>query len=74
MNKVDKLISDINKIPEDSLGKYKKLLNNKIKVRLNLAKTFFNNYNKICKNMLEMSMDTGDGVVEYSVLSLKNFG
>lgn len=74
MNKVDKLISDINKIPEDSLGKYKKLLNNKIKVRLNLAKTFFNNYNKICKNMLEMSMDTGDGVVLYSVLSLKHFG
>lgn len=74
MNAVDKLINDLNKIPEGSLGKYQKLLNNKVKVRLNLAKTFFNNYNKICKNMLEMMMDTGDGVVEYSVLSLKNFG
>lgn len=74
MNAVDKLINDLNKIPDESLGKYKKLLNNKVKVRLNMAKTFFNNYNKICKNVLEMMMDTGDGCVEYSVLSLKNFG
>jgi len=73
MNTVDKLISDLDKIPEGSLGKYQKLLNNKVKVRLNLAKTFFNNYNKICKNILEMTMDSGDGVVEYSVLSLKHF-
>ena len=74
LNKVDKLINDINKIPEENFGKYKKLLNNKVKVRLNLAKTFFNNYNKICKNVLEMTMDCADGVVDYSVLSLKNFG
>lgn len=74
LNKVDKLINDINKIPEENLGKYKKLLNNKVKVRLNMAKTFFNNYNKICKNVLEMMMDCADGVVEYSVLSLKHFG
>ena len=74
LNKVDKLINDINKIPEENFGKYKKLLNNKVKVRLNLAKTFFNNYNKICKNVLEMTMDCADGVVDYSVLSLKHFG
>lgn len=74
LNKVDKLINDINKVPEENFGKYKKLLNNKVKVRLNMAKTFFNNYNKICKNVLEMAMDTADGAVEYSVLSLKHFG
>ena len=74
LNKVDKLINDINKVPEENFGKYKKLLNNKVKVRLNMAKTFFNNYNKICKNVLEMAMDSADGVVEYSVLSLKHFG
>lgn len=74
MNSVDKLIVDLNKIPEESMGKYKKLLNNKVKIRLNMVKTFFNNYNRVCKNILEMMMDTGDGCIEYSVLSLKHFG
>ncbi len=74
LNKVDKLINDINKAPEENFGKYKKLLNNKVKVRLNMAKTFFNNYNKICENVLEMAMDTADGAVECSVMSLKHFG
>jgi hypothetical protein len=74
LNKVDKIINDINKVPEENLGKYKKVLNNKVKKRLNMAKTFFNNYNKICKNVLEMALDSADGVVYYSVLSLKHFG
>lgn len=74
LNKVDTLINDIDKIPEENFGKYKKLLNNKVKVRLNLAKTFFNNYNKICKNVFEMMMDSADGIIDYSVLSLKHFG
>lgn len=74
LNKVDKIINDINKVPEENLGKYKKVLNNKVKKRLNMAKTFFNNYNKICKNVLEMALDSADGVVDYSVLSLKHFG
>lgn len=74
LNKVDKLINDIDKIPEENFGKYKKLLNNKVKVRLNLAKTFFNNYNKVSMNVFEMMMDAADGVIDYSVLSLKHFG
>ena len=74
LNDVDKLISDLDKTDDAKLGKYKKLLNNKVKVRLNLVKTFFNNYNKVCKNILEMALDTGDGIVEYTVLSLKYFG
>ena len=74
LNKVDKLMNDISKLDDAELGKYKKLLNNKIKVKLNLAKTFFNNYNKICKNMLEMTLDCGDGVCDYATLSLKHFG
>lgn len=74
LNTVDKLINDIDKMPDESMGKYKKLLNNKIRVKLNLSKTFFNNYNKVCKNILDMSLDAADGVIEYSVLSLKHFG
>lgn len=75
LNTVDKLIGDLDKIGEDpNMGKYKKVLQNKVKVRLNLVKTFFNNYNKVCKNFFELSAEVCDGVVEYSVLSLKNFG
>lgn len=75
INTVDKLIGDLDKISEDpNMGKYKKVLQNKVKVRLNLVKTFFNNYNKVCKNFFELSVDVCEGVVEYSVLSLKNYG
>ena len=75
LNSVDKLINDLDKIGEDpTLGKYKKVLQNKVKVRLNLVKTFFNNYNKVCKNIFELSAEACDGVVDYSVLSLKHFG
>lgn len=74
MNKVDKLILDIDKMGDEKLGKYKKLLNNKIKVKLNLVKTFFNNYNKVSKNIFEMALDCGEAVVDYTVLSLKHFG
>lgn len=75
INSVDKLINDLDKVGEDpKLGKYKKVLQNKVKVRLNLVKTFFNNYNKVCKNIFELSAEACDGVVDYSVLSLKHFG
>ena len=74
LDDVDKLILDLDKTDDAKLGKYKKLLNTKVKVRLNLVKTFFNNYNKVSKNIFGMALDTADGVVEYTVLSLKHFG
>lgn len=74
LNDVDKLILDLDKTDDAKLGKYKKVLNNKVKVRLNLVKIFFNNYNKVAKNIFEMALESGDGVVEYSTLSLKHFG
>lgn len=73
IDEVDKIIATIDKIDIEKLGKYKKILVNKVKVRLNLTKTFFNNYNKVCKNALDMTMDTCDGVSDYAVLSLKYF-
>ena len=75
INSVDKFISDLDKIGVDpAMLKYNKLLYNKVKVRLNLVKTFFNNYNKVCKNFFELSAEACDGVVDYAVLSLKHFG
>lgn len=74
MDTVDKLIKDIDAINMDSLGKYKTVLSNKVKERLNLLKTFFTNYNKVNKSLFEIVLDTADGSVEYAVLSLKYFG
>lgn len=74
LNDVDKLINDLDKLKDEKLGSYRKLLNNKVKVRLNIVKTFFNNYNKVSKNILGMGLDCGDGVIEYTTLSLKYFG
>lgn len=74
MDTVDKLIRDIDAIKMESLGKYKTVLTNKIKERLNLMKTFFNNYNKINKSLFGYVLDTADGCVLYTVSSLKKFG
>lgn len=74
MQAVDKIIKDIDAIKAESLGKYKSILTNKVKERLNLLKAFFTNYNKICKSLFGMVLDAADGNVEYTVLCLKYFG
>lgn len=74
MDAVDKIIKDIDTIKAENLGKYKSILTNKVKERLNLLKNFFSNYNKVCKSLFGMVLDAADGNVEYTVLCLKYFG
>lgn len=74
MDAVDKIIKDIDTIKAENLGKYKSVLTNKVKERLNLLKAFFTNYNKVCKSLFGMVLDAADGNVEYTVLCLKYFG
>lgn len=70
---IDRLTSDIDKIDPEQFGKYKKVINERIRARLGLLKVFFTTYNKTCKNALEMSMDVSEQTVNYVVLSLKYF-
>lgn len=74
LDTVDKLIKDIDAANIQELGKYKTVLTKKIRERLNLMKTFFNNYNKINKELMTMVIDATEGNVEYCVQSLKYFG
>lgn len=71
---VDKLIKDIDAIDVQNLGKYKTILTTKVRERLTLMKTFFNNYNKINKNLFTLVVECAEGNVSYAVTSLKYFG
>ena len=70
---IDRLTGDIDKIDPEKFGKYKKVINERIRGRLGLLKKFFTTYNKLSKNVLEMSMDVSEQTVNYAVLSLKHF-
>ena len=72
-NAIDNLISDIDKVDPEKFGKYKKLINDNVRHRLNLLRKFFSTYNRTCKNIFDMTMDVSDATVKYSVLSLKHF-
>lgn len=75
LNAVDKLIAELDKVSgNEAYAKYKKILQNKVKERLKLMQTFFTNYNKVNKTLIGVVADTCDGVVAYSVASLKHFG
>lgn len=74
LDTVDKLIKDIDAANIQELGKYKTVLTKKIRERLNLMKNFFNNYNKVNKELMTMVIDATEGNVEYCVQSLKYFG
>ena len=72
---VDKLIKELDRIGEDAdAQKYKKVLQNQVKARLNLMKNFFVEYNKVNKNLLGYTVDVGVGVVVYVQESMKRFG
>lgn len=73
MTSIDKLIHDIDSAGDAKLGKYKTILNNKVKERLNLLKSFFTTYNKLNKTLFETVLDAADGNVEYTVLCIKYF-
>ena len=70
MNSIDKLNGETN----ETFTKYKNVLSNVVKNRLMLMKEFFNDYNKVSKNVYGMGLDCGDGVVNYTVTCLKYFG
>lgn len=70
---IDNLITDIDKIDPEKFGKYKKVINENVRHRLNLLRKFFTTYNKTCKNVFDMSLDVSDATVKYAVLSLKHF-
>ena len=74
LDTVDKLIKDIDAANIEELGKYKTVLAKKVRERLNLMKNFFNNYNKVNKELMTMVIDATEGNVEYCVQSLKYFG
>lgn len=74
LSTVDSLISDIDRIDPEKYGKYKKLVNEQIRERLTMLRKFFSAYNKVGKNIFDLTIDTCEGVVDYSVTSLKNFG
>lgn len=70
---IDSLISDIDKIDPEKFGKYKKVINENVRHRLQLLRKFFSTYNKTCKNVFDMSLDVSEATVKYTVLSLKHF-
>lgn len=74
MSTIDTLIKEIDAIQPEALGKYKNVLQSKVKERLKLMKTFFTNYNKINKNLFELVVESLEGNAEYAITSLKYFG
>lgn len=74
LNTVDRLIKDLDGIGQEKLGKYKTVLSKKVRERLNLMKTFFNNYNTVNKELAGMVVEATEGNIEYAVQSMKYFG
>lgn len=70
---IDSLVADIDKIDPEKFGKYKKVINEAVRHRLQLLRKFFTTYNRTCKNVFDMAMDVSDATVKYSVHSLKHF-
>ena len=73
LQSVDSLIADIDRNEPERYGRYKAVLDKKIRTRLNMMKVLFRSYNQVGKNFFDVSLLTGDAVVDYCVLSLKNF-
>lgn len=73
LSTVDSLVKDIDKIDPEKYGQYKKLINEQVRERLQMMRRFFSAYNKVGKNILDLSMDAAEGVVEYGVLSVKHY-
>lgn len=70
---VDNLIADIDRNDPERYGQYRKVLDKKIRTRLNMMKVLFRSYNQVGKNFFDVCLLTGDAVVDYSVICLKNF-
>lgn len=73
MMSIDSLVRDIDRIDPDAYGAYRKVVDKQVRERLTLLRQFFSIYNKVGKNILDLTMDVSESVVDYSVLSLKKF-
>lgn len=74
LDTVEKLVGDLEKVTGANEAAYKKILQNKVRERLKLMQTFFKEYNRTNKQLMGMVADIAEGVVSYSVVSLKHFG
>lgn len=70
---IDSLVADIDRVDPEKFGKYKKVINETVRHRLNLLRKFFSTYNKTCKNVFDMALDVSDATAKYTVESLKHF-
>lgn len=71
---VDKLISSADKSTDEITGKYKTLLQNKVKQRLAMLKGFFSLYNKVNKLANDALTESLEGHVDYATICLKYYG
>lgn len=74
INNVHILITDIDRVDPAKFGKYKKVLSEIIRERLNYMRQFFVSYGKISKGALDNGVEAANAVSDYAVLSLKYFG
>lgn len=70
---IDNLILDIDRNDPAKYGSYKKVLDQQIRTRLNMMKVLFRSYNQVSRNFYEVAVNTGDAVVDYCVICMKNF-
>lgn len=77
IDNIDTIIKDLNKheekLNDPKLNKAKRVLMNRVKVRLNMAKEFFKTFSQVNKNFYSYIIDSADIVIDYSVLSIKYF-
>lgn len=71
---VDRLITDIDKLNPEQLGKYKNILSTRIRKRLTLAKDLFRDFNREGKLAYDNVFTLGEAVCDYSVACMKFFG
>jgi hypothetical protein len=73
LTRIDNLIVDIDRNDPERYGKYRKLLDKRIRTRLNMMRVLFRSYNQVSRNFSEVAVNTGDAVVDYCVICMKNF-
>ena len=73
LSTIDGLVADIDRNEPERYGKYRQVLDKQIRTRLNMMKVLFRSYNQVSRNFFEVGMNTGDAVVDYCVVCMKNF-
>lgn len=73
LGSIDNLIADIDRNEPERYGKYRQVLDKRIRTRLNMMRVLFRSYNQVSRNFSEVALGTGDAVVDYCVICMKNF-